>query len=91
MAELMQLTYNLQHLNMTLQSHPAPIPMRNQCTKLCRHTDTLGVTQREANLTKTMLQDIPIFDGQDSSKLEDWFIDIETTADILTEIHTLVA
>ena len=27
-------------------------------------------------------QDIPMFDGQDSSNLEDWFMDIETTADI---------
>ena len=35
-----------------------------------------------------MLQDIPAFDGQDSSKLEGWFMDIETTADILTESHT---
>ena len=52
------------------------------------YTDILWTTQRESNLTATMLQDISIFDGQDSSKLEDWFTDIETTADILTESHT---
>ena len=34
------------------------------------YTDTLHATQRESNLTKVMLQDIPTFDGQDSSKLE---------------------
>ena len=34
-----------------------------------------------------MLQDIPTFDGQDSSKLEDWFMDIETAVEILTENH----
>ena len=39
--------------------------------------DTLHKTQRESNLTTTMLQDIPTFDGQDSSKLEDWFMDID--------------
>ena len=39
----------------------------------------------------TMLQDIPTFDGQDSSKLEDWFMDTETVADILTESHTHLA
>ena len=50
--------------------------------------DILHATQRESNLTITMLQDIPTFDGQDSSKLEDWFMDIETAADILTESHT---
>ena len=32
-----------------------------------------------------MLQDIPAFVCQDSSKLEDWLMDIETTTDILTE------
>ena len=38
-----------------------------------------------------MLQDIPTFDGQDSLKLEDWFKDIETAADILKESHTHLA
>ena len=46
---------------------------------------------RESNLTMTMLQDIPTCDGQDSSKLEDWLMDIETTTDILTENHTCLA
>ena len=52
---------------------------------------TLCTTQGESNLTTTMLQDIPTFGGQDSSKLEDWFMDIETTTDILTESHTHLA
>ena len=39
----------------------------------------------------TMLRDIPTFDGQDSSKLEDWFTDIETAADILNESQTCLA
>ena len=38
-----------------------------------------------------MLQDIPAFDGQDSSNLENWFMDIETIADILTESCTHLA
>ena len=38
-----------------------------------------------------MLQDIPKCDGQDSSELEDWFMDIETTTDILTESQTCLA
>ena len=36
----------------------------------------------------TLLQDIPMFNGQDSLKLEDWLMDLETTTDILTESHT---
>ena len=55
------------------------------------YTNTLHATLRESNLTTTMLQDIPTFDGQDSSKLEDWFMDIETTTDILTESKTHLA
>ena len=47
----------------------------------------MHATERESNLTTTMLQDIPTFDGQDSSKLENWFMDIETAADLLTESH----
>ena len=39
----------------------------------------------------TMLQVIPTFDGQDLLKLENWFMDIETAADFLTERHTCLA
>ena len=55
------------------------------------YTDTFHATQRESNLTTTMPQDIPTFDTQDSSELEDWFMYIETTSDILTESHTCLA
>ena len=37
------------------------------------------------NPTTSLLQDIPTFDGQDTSKLEDWLSSIETAADILRE------
>ena len=84
--ELSQLIDKLQHLTMMLQ--PAPSPVRNQCARSCRHTQTLCATQRESNLTTTILQDIPTFDGQDSSKLEDWFMDIETVAN---KSHTYLA
>ena len=87
---LSQLTDKLQHLTIVLQpvlqSSKEPVHKTMQAYK-----DTLCTAQRESNLTMTVLQDIPIFDGQDSSKLEDWFMDIETTTDILTEIHTCLA
>ena len=38
-----------------------------------------------------MLQDVPIFDGKDFSKLEDWFVVIETATDILTQSWTCLA
>ena len=59
--------------------------------KIQVYMNILHTTQRESNLITTMLQDIPTFDGQDYSKLEDWFMDIETAADILTESHTCLA
>ena len=65
-----QLTDKLQHLTMTLQtssqSSEEPVHKTMQA-----YTDTLCATERESNLTTNMLQDIPTFDGQDSSKLED--------------------
>ena len=71
---------------MALKPTPHPVHKTMQAYK-----DTLHTMQRKSNFTTTMLQDIPIFDGQDSSKLEDWFMDIETTTDIPTESHTYLA
>ena len=92
MLELMQLTDKLQHLAMTFQPHPTHQPIEEPMDNTMQaYTDTLHSTQREANLTMTLLHDIPMFDGQDSSKLEDWFLDIKTTTDILTESHICLA
>ena len=60
MAELTQLTDKLQHLYMMHQPHPAHQPNEEPVHKTMQaYTDTLCTTQREANLTMTMLQDIP--------------------------------
>ena len=45
----------------------------------------------QANITMSLLQDTPTFDGQDFSRLEDWLMDIKTTTDILTRSHTCLA
>ena len=39
----------------------------------------------------TLLQDITIFNGNNSSQLEDWFIDIETTSDLTGKSRTKLA
>ena len=91
-AELTKLTDKLQHLKMTLQQHSAPQPNEEPVHKTMHtYTDTLHATQRESNLTTTMLQDITTFDGQDSLKLQDWFMDKETAPDILTKGGTCLA
>ena len=88
--ELSQLPNKPQHLSMVLQ--PTPQCSEEPVQKTMQaYTDTLPATQRESNLTTTMLQDIPTFDGQYSSMLEDWFMDIETTASILAESQTCLA
>ena len=38
-----------------------------------------------------LLQDITIFNGSDSSQLEDWLVDVETTADLTNESKTKLA
>ena len=85
--ELLQLTDKLQHFTVVLQPAPQsseePVHMTMQA-----YMDTLHTTQRESNLTTTMLQEIPTFGEQDSLKLADWFMDIETATDIPTESHT---
>ena len=92
MTEFMQLTDKLQHLTMMLQPFQSPQPNKESVhTTMQAYTDTLHTTQKEANLTTSLLQDISGFDGQDSTKLEDWLMDMETATDILTESHTHLA
>ena len=58
----MQLMDKLQHLTMILQ--PANQPREEPVHKTMQaYTNTLHATQREENLTTTILQDIPTFDG----------------------------
>ena len=39
---------------------------------LDRYTETLCTAQKKMSLESSLLQDIPILNGQDSSQLEDW-------------------
>ena len=45
----------------------------------------------QTTFANTLIQDIPTFSGSDSTQLEDWFIDIETTADLTDESRTKLA
>ena len=40
------------------------------------------------SFVNTLLQDITIFYGNDSSQLEDWFIDIKTASDLTSKSRT---
>ena len=56
-----------------------------QCTK------TLCSAQKKTIFANTLLQDITIFNGINSSQLEDWLIDVETAVDLTCRNRTKLA
>ena len=88
-VELTQLIDKLQLFTIVLKPHPTTQPNEELMhTTMQSYMDTLFATQREANLIMSLLQDIPTFEGLDSSALADWLMDLETAADVLTESTT---
>ena len=78
-----------QRLNdLTLALHHQNTPIENV---LDRYTKTLCTAQKKTSLESTLLQGIPILNGQDSSQLEDWLTDIETAAKLTNESRTKLA
>ena len=65
--------------NLTLALHHQNTPIENV---LDRYTKTLCSVQKKTSLESSLLQDIPILNGQDSSQLEDWLMDIETASEL---------
>ena len=55
---------------------------------LNKYTDTLCNTEKKTSLENSLLQDIPISNGNDSSQLEDWLTDIESASELTGEIRT---
>ena len=58
---------------------------------LDRYTKTLCTFQKITSLESTLLQDIPILNGQDSSQLEDWLTDIGTGTKLTNKSRTKLA
>ena len=58
---------------------------------LGKYTKTVCTTQKKTSLESSLLQDIPTLNGQDSSQLEDWLIDIETASELTGESRTKIA
>ena len=55
---------------------------------LKNYTDTLCSAQKQTNFATSLLQDILIFTGYDTTLLEDWLKDIETVDDLTSESRT---
>ena len=78
-----------QSLNqLTLTLHPLSEPIEEVLDK---YMDTLCNTQKKTSLESSLLQDIPTFNGQDSSQLEDWLTDIEIASELTGESRTKLA
>ena len=75
-----------QRLNdLTLTLHHQNTPLENV---LDRYTETLCTAQKKTSLESSLLQDIPILNGQDSSQLKDWLTDIETASELTGKSRT---
>ena len=83
---IQQLEQRLNRLTLTL--HPSSDPIEQV---LGKYTETLCTTQKKTSLENSLLQDIPTLNGQDSSQLEDWLIDIETASELTGESRTKIA
>ena len=55
---------------------------------LHQYTNTLCNVQGKMSFVNSLLQDITILDGNDSSQLEDWLTDIKSTSDLTSESRT---
>ena len=68
--------------------HHSDTPIENV---LDRYTKTLYTAKKKTSLKSSLLQDIPILNGQDSSQLEDWLMDIKTASELTGESRTKLA
>ena len=58
---------------------------------LSKYTNTLCNAQKKMSLESSLLKDITVLDGNDSSQLEDWLTDIETASELTGESRTKLA
>ena len=58
---------------------------------LNKYAHTLCNAQKKTSLESSLLQDITILNGNDSSQLEGWLTEIETTSDLMGKSITMLA
>ena len=80
---IQEIEQRLSNLSLTLCQQHSPIE-----NVLDWYTETLCTAQKKTSLENTLLQDIPILNGQDSSQLEDWLTDRERAAKLTSKSRT---
>ena len=88
MEALHHIEHELQKLSKALYPSAPPEPLDDV---LKQYMDTHCSAQKQTNFANTLIQDIPLFNGNDSTQLEDWLVDIETAADLSAESRTKLA
>ena len=78
----------LHRLSLALSPLAPPEPLDDV---LQQYMETLCITQKKTNFANTLIQEIPTFNGSNSTQLEDWLVDIETTAYLTDESRTKLA
>ena len=76
---------------LSMQPTSTPTPIEPFGEVVCQYTDTLCTGQKQTHLLNSLLQDIAIFNGHDSTKLEEWLTDTETAVDLTSESQTKLA
>ena len=88
MEAINHLEHELHRLSLMFRSPAPPEPLDEV---LQQYTETLCSAQKQTTYANTLIQDIPTFNGSDSTQLEDWLVDIETAADLTDESRTKMA
>ena len=83
---IQEIEQRLNDLSLALRQQHSPIK-----NVLDQYTETLCMAQKKTSLENTLLQDIPILNGQDSSQLGDWLRDIESAMELTSESRTKIA
>ena len=83
--------WELQNLMFAICQPQPPVPAEPLREVIQQYTNTLCSMQKQSILTNSLLQDISVFNEHDSTKLEDWFTDIKTTADLTSESRARLA
>ena len=68
-----------------------PTPVEPIEEVLYQYTNTLCNALKKTSFVNSLLQDITILNGNDSSQLEDWLTDIKTTSDLTGKSRTKLA
>ena len=75
-------------MSLTFQPSAPPEPLDEV---LQQYMKTLCSAQKQTTFANTLLQDIPTFNGSDSTQLEDRLVDIETATNLMEESRTKLA